>query len=293
MAAGGPRARDWLLTDFDYEREVVLGTGVRGVVWQVELCPTTQRRHLQMLVMFNNAVRLRTVQSYRPGAHAEPRRGTLGEAIQYCRKEQTRVAGPFTLGQVDDTGDDGAAKRPLSELLLSGDLGAIRRERPVFYLQNRQRIINFMREGVHRTEKTEVHWYWGAPGTGKSRFAWETYPDAYPKNAGHKWWDGYEGQDVIIIDDWSSETVMNLGGHQEVLNLFDRYKLIIQVKGEMTHFTSKKIIVTSNLSLDEVARGFRDPYALTRRVDVVREFTGDDLRVGSALSPILVDWPDE
>ena len=40
----------------------------------------------------------------------------------------------------------------------------------------------------------EVWVFWGATGTGKSRRAFETWPDAYRKMTNDKWWDGYHGE---------------------------------------------------------------------------------------------------
>lgn len=45
-------------------------------------------------------------------------------------------------------------------------------------------------------------WYWGIPESGKTSKAASENPLAYWKNP-NKWWDGYNNEEVVIIDDWS------------------------------------------------------------------------------------------
>lgn len=43
-------------------------------------------------------------------------------------------------------------------------------------------------------------WICGPTGCGKSYGVSKEFPDAYPKMC-NKWWDGYQGEDTVVIED--------------------------------------------------------------------------------------------
>lgn len=49
-------------------------------------------------------------------------------------------------------------------------------------------------------------WHWGSTGTGKTRGVRERFPEAYLKS-NTKWWDGYNGEDVVILDEMTPNTI--------------------------------------------------------------------------------------
>ena len=51
-------------------------------------------------------------------------------------------------------------------------------------------------------EGPEVWVLWGPSGTGKSRFVAACWPDAFWKAPESKWWDGYSGQETVVLDDF-------------------------------------------------------------------------------------------
>lgn len=113
----------------------------------------------------------------------------------------------------------------------------------------------------------EVHVFWGDTGTGKSRDAWQQAGvDAYPKNPRTKWWDGYRSQECVVIDEFRGDIdVANL------LRWFDRYPVLVEIKGSSLPLQAKQIWITSNLSprqwyptLDE-----KTVDALLRRLNVI------------------------
>ena len=89
----------------------------------------------------------------------------------------------------------------------------------------------------------EVFVFWGSTGTGKSRRAWdEATWDAYPKDPNSKFWDGYRGQDNIVIDEFRGAISIS-----HMLRWLDRYPTIVEIKGSSCVLNAKRIWITSNL----------------------------------------------
>lgn len=100
-----------------------------------------------------------------------------------------------------------------------------------------------------RNWSTETLVYWGPPGTGKTRHALELGPDddqfwlGRPRTtAGGAWWDGYDGQHTVVIDEFYGWLTRDL-----LQRICDRYPLMVETKGGATKFLAKRVIITSNL----------------------------------------------
>lgn len=127
-------------------------------------------------------------------------------------------------------------------------------------------VHNQFRELEILNGELKNEWWWGAAGTGKSRKAFEEYPNAYIKSL-NKWWDGYHDQEVVIIDDWSP--------NQEVLvdhlkHWADRYPFPAECKGSCMKIRPKKIIITSNYPIERCFSREEDQEALRRRFKVTQ-----------------------
>jgi len=112
----------------------------------------------------------------------------------------------------------------------------------------------------------KVYVLYGPTGTGKSHRAWQAAGlDAYPKSSTSIYWDGYQGQEVVVMDEFRGRI-----GIEHLLTWFDKYPISVQNKFGGCVLNAKKIFVTSNIhpndwfpDLDETTKA-----ALLRRLKV-------------------------
>ena len=87
-------------------------------------------------------------------------------------------------------------------------------------------------------------WLWGPPGCGKSTTARRLCNDIFYPKLMNKWWDGYQGEEVVIIDDFEKDS--HLGHHLKLWA--DHFSFLGETKGGMIRIRPKRIIITSNYS---------------------------------------------
>lgn len=110
-------------------------------------------------------------------------------------------------------------------------------------------------------------WFYGKSGTGKSLTARREFPGAYFKSAANKWWDGYQGESVVIIDDFDKDHKWQ--GHNLKIWL-DCYAFGAEVKGCSVLARPKTFVITSNWHPNEVWDDHHTLEPLLRRTKVVR-----------------------
>ena len=91
-------------------------------------------------------------------------------------------------------------------------------------------------------------WIYGDSGVGKSRLARRDYPDHYPKLC-NKWWDGYNNQTNVIMDDIGPEHKV-LGQQLKIWS--DRYGCVLENKGGAMSSKYKNFVVTSQYKIEEI-----------------------------------------
>lgn len=122
----------------------------------------------------------------------------------------------------------------------------------------------------------EIHVFWGETGTGKTRrVLYETEKKFGDKGAVYihtlsgKFWDGYAGQKVVLLDEVSCESLRRACiDITMMLRILDRYQVRVEVKGGVSYLVNTMVYITSNedpeLWYPNISEGHRK--ALVRRL---------------------------
>jgi len=206
--------------------------------------------HLQGAVVFTKPKRLAALKRLVPRAHFEVMRGSVDQASDYCKKE-----GDFEeTGEKPEAGSAGgdANKKRWSEAMDAakrGDLDDVPDDIRLKYYRTLKEVAKDYMVRPEDCDGVTGVWYYGEPNTGKSRYARLKFPDAYLKMQ-NKWWDGYQGEDFVIIDDFDSK---ELAHHLKIWA--DRYAFLAETKGGAIAIRPKKIVITSNFALEDLFDG--------------------------------------
>jgi len=237
---------------------------VTYAIWQYEI-GENGTIHIQGYLELSKSARRTYLHPMLKRAYLEKRKGTRDQARDYCRKEESRVDGPFEYG----TWHTESAGRRTDLLLIKDKIDAGANEVSIAedHFETWIKYYRGLREykrikTISRHWKSEVTVLVGEPGCGKSRKCMEELPDAYWKQRG-QWWDGYEGQDAVVIDDYYGWLPFDT-----LLRLLDRYPMILETKGGHVEFTAKKIYITSNVHPENWYKNENlDIRALLRRIE--------------------------
>jgi len=239
--------------------------------------------HWQVLAVFTRKVRLPQCKGcFCESAHCEPSRSVAADA--YVWKEDTAVAGTrFELGAKPHRRNNKTDWSFVWTNAVSGNIDAIEPSIRVQHYRTLRTIKSDYAKPIPQVRECVV--YWGPTGTGKSRRAWdEAGWGAYIKDPTNIWWDGYQDEENVIIDEYRGDIPINL-----LLQWLDRYPIRTQIKGSSNVLKVKKYWICSNLPPEKWYKFIDDAtyQALARRLRVVEmseEFVPESQRSRASIA---------
>lgn len=220
--------------------------------------------HLQGYVVFQTNQRLPAMKKRIPRAHFSMARGDSEQNFIYCSKQGNfvewgdRPKTQMQKGQMEkDRWDDIKAKAKANQL------EEIDSKTYVLHYSTLRKIAKDNMTIPPNLDAVCGRWYYGPSGTGKTTAARTEFPDAFIKSR-DRWWDGYQGQEVVILDDIDKYNV-SLGAYLK--DWGDKWSYKAEDKGGCHWIRPKIFIVTSQYTIEQI---FDDPEtqaALNRRYE--------------------------
>jgi len=252
---------------------------IRLAAWQHEEGDTTHHDHIQLYIVCKKSVRVSQVKTwFINNPHIEKCNGDHDSCVKYCTKDEGRLHGPYYFPSMTEVlAHTGGTRYDLKDMFNMVKEGKseleIAEANPGTYgrsFKAIERYKNLVFAPCFR-DNIVVNCFYGEPGTGKSKGAWEEalasvdgdLTKVYSKSAGD-WWDGYNGQPIVVFDDFYGGTRFS-----ELLKVLDRYPLSVQIKGSYVSMRATTFYFTSNTHPRDWYSGIAnkvDLNALKRRI---------------------------
>nr|QGF19388.1 replication associated protein [Antarctic circular DNA molecule] len=274
------RHRNFMWTLNNYTDEEVtqiksLSPSVTYNVFGYEVGKENNTPHLQGATIFKTVKTWKQAKDMLPVRCAELQQIIyLQEALDYCVKDgNIYETGVKPITQEAKGKKEIDRHRHINKLAKENSLEELEKLYPDVWRRDYTKLKTIAKDHMVTPASIPVlnnEWIYGPTGTGKSRSVLDRYPNAYLKAADTKWWDGYQGQDVVFIDDFDKYHVAQ-GYHIKIWA--DHKPFLAETKGGAMVIRPKQIIITSNYSISEIWEDLTTSEPLHRRFTVTHLVT--------------------
>lgn len=182
----------------------------------------------------------------------------------YCKKD-----GDFLASFEVDVAR--AKKRKLNEEIIEKDVVSLVDQGVIGIMDIKKcmeakNIYTLTKQKADSSDRVQENlWLCAQSGEGKSYWAFQKYPDAYRK-AQNKWWDGYTGQETVIMDDLD-KLASGLSHYMKIW--CDNYPCSGEIKGGTVPLLHKRVVVTSQYKPEEIWDDPKVVEAISRRFKII------------------------
>ena len=233
----------WPIPNADALQALCLQEQATYAVFYKEICPKTGKEHHHSLVLFNKTMSAHAVFRMDPNAHWEVVRGRLDTIYKYISKDGEKVFEygnpPILIQQVinNPVTQKITQQQRFQQLVVRAQQGDVTIMQDMLYARFRAFFDQLLAQAHHDViYDGEMHtknlWIHGPAGTGKSKMVWQyglQFNKAIYVKILNKWWDGYNNEPIVLMDDVTPDSMKFLAQHMK--NWADRYPITVEVKG--------------------------------------------------------------
>lgn len=205
--------------------------------------------HIQGYVYFKSLKHFDALKARLPRAHLERAIARPAQNVVYCTKPDGRLAEPVFYGTCPQQGkrNDLLSFRDAvltgatdGELVTNDDHFSTYAKHPALadrirYVLSKPRFLD---------EPPTVIVLIGIPGSGKSHYTREKFPDAYYKPVEHSWWPGYADHDSVVLEDFNGSTIP----FTSLKVLLDKGPFTAPVKNGHANVTASTFVISTNFA---------------------------------------------
>lgn len=254
--------------------------------YQIERAPTTGQLHVQGMISFKASCRPTAVKKLiGNNPHVEICKDVKA-SLEYCGKAESRVWGPWEHG----TAPAGQGKRTDLHKIWTDvkagkrTLDMIEEDPSIAKFEKHLKFLRFAHQEAESDRQAtgiKCMIFYGETDLGKTYAAMNCIDptsvfkmDPPASKGATLWWDGYEGEHTVVLDEFEGDNYCSLS---KLKTLLDCYKCRLDVKGSFTWAAWKTVILCSNSAprtwypFAPAQRSIIQP--LIRRITEIRHFT--------------------